>query len=106
ATRTSTRTNTPNIPTSTPTRTPTGTPGTPVAGVVNRVRFFPRNTFANRMVGGIFQGSNTSTTAGFVNLVTVTTQPANNAFTELTFSNSTAFRYLRYLSPNNGFGNV
>jgi hypothetical protein len=124
---TPTRTNTPIGPTLTPTRTststatrtpsgtppgptftptPTNTPGTPVGGVVNRVRFFPRSTFANRMTGGIFQGSNTSQTTGFVNLVTITTQPANNVFTELTFTNTTAYRYLRYLSPNNGFGNV
>ena len=101
-------------PTLTPTRTPTigGPTNTPTptqpttSGVVTRVRFFPRSTFANRMTGGIFQGSNTGTTSGFVNLVTITTQPTNNAWSELTFSNTTAYRYLRYLSPNSSFGNV
>jgi DNA-binding beta-propeller fold protein YncE len=100
-TNTPTRTPTPNGPTFTPTPTQPITPG-----VVTRVRFFPRSTFANRMTGGIFQGSNTGTTSGFVNLVTITTQPTDNAWSELTFSNTTAYRYLRYLSPNAGFGNV
>ena len=97
----------PPVPTSTPTTGPSPTrTTTPTAGAVTRVRFFPRSTFSNRMTGGIFQGSNTSATAGFVNLVTITTQPTEGTWSELTFSNITTYRYLRYLAPTGGFGNV
>src|SRR6185312_12047956 len=32
--------------------------------------------------------------------------PTAGAFTSVTITNATAFRYVRYLAPNSGFGNV
>jgi hypothetical protein len=56
------------------------------------------------MTGGIFQGSSDNT--NWTNLVTVSTQPTDNAWTTLTVSTSTHYRYLRYLSPVGGWCNV
>jgi hypothetical protein len=57
------------------------------------------------MVGGKFQGSNTSSSAGFVDLYTVPSQPTV-AWQEVNLTNTTAHRYLRYLAPGGGHGNV
>jgi hypothetical protein len=72
---------------------------------VTRIRFYPRSTDPNRMVGGKFQGSNTSSSAGFVDLYTVPGQPTV-AWQQVDLTNATAYRYLRYLAPNGGYGNV
>lgn len=68
-----------------------------------KVRFFPRVGFADRMLNGVFQGSNTSSTSGYTDLGTISTQPTDGAWTELNLGN-TSYRYLRYLSPS--YGNV
>lgn len=73
---------------------------------LNRVRFFPRSSFAGRMVGGKFQGSNTSATDGFVDLAKIAAAPAEAAWSELTFANTTVYQYVRYLAPDGAFGNV
>ncbi|MEA5429395.1 cellulose binding domain-containing protein [Arcicella lustrica] len=75
-------------------------------GSINKVRYAPRSTNANRMIGGVFQGSNTADFSNPTTLYTVTTAPTVGVITEQTISNNTPFRYIRYLSPNNGFGNV
>jgi cellulose 1,4-beta-cellobiosidase len=41
-----------------------------------------------------------------VNLLSLTNTPPDSEFTAQVITNTTAFRYVRYLSPNNGFGNV
>src|SRR5216684_8783981 len=63
---------------------------------LNRVRFFPRAGRAADMVGGTIQGSNTSPTTGFVVLATVAAEPVDGDWTELSFTNTTPYRYLRY----------
>jgi hypothetical protein len=73
--------------------------------VVNKLRWYPRASWADRMVGGKFQGSNSSQYDGYVDLYTITTTPAY-AWNEVTISNSTAYRYIRYLGPTNGYTNV
>jgi hypothetical protein len=74
-----------------------------------KIRFFPRSDFVggpDRMVGGKFQGSNSSESTGFVDLYTIPFAPAISSWVELTITDPTTFRYLRYLSPNGGFCNV
>jgi hypothetical protein len=70
---------------------------------VSTVRYYPRSSWAGRMVGGKFQGSNDQ--SAWTDLVTITSTPPY-AWTELAVSNSTGFRYVRYLSPDNGWCNV
>ncbi|CAI6084147.1 right-handed parallel beta-helix repeat-containing protein [Cohnella sp. JJ-181] len=77
------------------------------AKAITKIRFYPRDGQAARMVGGKFQGSNTSSSSGFTDLYTVTTQPANAAWAEVSISNSTPYRYLRYIAAGaNSYGNV
>lgn len=72
----------------------------------NRIRFYPRDGNAARMVNGRFTGNNQGpTNAGFV-LHTVTTTPANGQWVDVTFTNPTVYRYLKYEAPNGSWGNI
>jgi autotransporter-associated beta strand protein len=74
---------------------------------ITAIRFVPRATLAVRMVNGVFQGSNTADfSSGVVELARVNYQPPDNLETTLLVSNSTAFRYLRYVSPDFGYCNL
>ena len=76
------------------------------AQAITKVRFYPRAGQAGRMIGGIFQGSNDPSFAtGVVNLATIATLPPY-AWSEIAVTDTTAFRYVRYLSPANSWGNV
>lgn len=79
--------------------------GSGVAKHVTSITFCPRSGYEIRMVGGKFQGSNTSSSSGFVDLYTVATQPASGC-TTVTVSDPTNYRYLRYVGGTNSYGNV
>ncbi|WP_199613675.1 cohesin domain-containing protein [Paenibacillus alkalitolerans] len=75
------------------------------SAVINQIRFYPRIGFAGRMPGGKFQGSNEGPDTGFVDLYTIPfTPPAG--WNEVTISDPTAYRYLRYVAPDGGYGNI
>ncbi len=77
------------------------------ADTVTSVSFAPRNGYESRMVGGVFQGSNSPQfTSGVTTLYTVTAAPKAGTLTTATVTNTSAFRYVRYLAPNNSYGNV
>jgi hypothetical protein len=81
--------------------------GVGVNNLIGRIRYCPRNTYASRMVGGIFQGDNDGTfTNNPVTLYTITTAPPYNLMTEQTINITNKFRYVRYLGPNNANCNV
>jgi fibronectin type 3 domain-containing protein len=73
---------------------------------VFKVRYAPRPGYGSRMLGGIFQGSNVADFSSVTNLFTITTMPSDNVYTEQNITGSAAFRYVRYLSPNNGYGDA
>jgi autotransporter-associated beta strand protein len=73
---------------------------------VFKIRYAPRSTNASRMVGGVFQGSNVADFSTAKTLYTIKTAPVDGIYTEQTITSTAAYRYIRYLSPNNGFGNV
>ncbi|HEY8401850.1 MAG TPA: Ig-like domain-containing protein, partial [Cytophagaceae bacterium] len=74
--------------------------------IINTIRFYPRATWPGRMVGGKFQGSNVADfSSGVVDLYTINTTPSV-AWTEVTINSNQAFRYVRYLSPANGYCNI
>lgn len=67
---------------------------------VTRVRFLTtRGTHAKDLVGGVFEGSNTSRTEGFELLAKVTSEPAENQWTELKTANQKVYRWLRFVEP-------
>jgi len=73
---------------------------------ITQVRFYPRNTFEYRMTNGKFQGSSTADfSSGVVDLYNITAQPPL-AWSQPAITNTTSFRYVRYLAPENGYGNV
>jgi fibronectin type 3 domain-containing protein len=75
--------------------------------VINQVRFAPRPGWPARMVGGVFQGSNTADfSSGVVNLFTITAAPPVGLFTGQAITNTGAFRYVRYLAPDGTYGDV
>jgi len=80
--------------------------GAGVSNVITQIKYCPRSGYESRMVGGVFQGANQANFSDAVALFTVATQPTAGGFTPVAITNLTAFRYVRYLAPNNGFGNV
>jgi len=77
------------------------------AQVITKVGYVPRPGFAGRMVGGQLQGSNTADfSSGVVTLATVGSAPVEGTLTTQGVSVPDAFRYVRYLGPDQGFCNV
>jgi uncharacterized protein YjdB len=73
---------------------------------INLIRYIPRSDWSGRMVGGKFQGSNVADfSSGVVDLYTVTANPTL-IWNQVTITNSGSFRYVRYLTPPNGYLNV
>jgi len=77
-----------------------------VGAVITEVRYCPRSAFSGRMVGGRFQGANTADFSDVVDLFTVSELPPDGVLTTQSISSAEAFRYVRYLGPDNGYGNV
>jgi hypothetical protein len=73
---------------------------------VTSIRYFPRASFAGRMLNGVFQGSNTNDFSVAVNLYTITSTPPAGVYTTQAITVTNAFSYVRYLAPTNGSGNV
>ena len=77
------------------------------AATVTSIAYAPRRGYENRMVGGLFQGSNSPTfSTGVVDLYTVHAAPKAGVLTTAAVTNTATFRYVRYLSPADGYGNI
>ena len=72
--------------------------GTTLAGRVSTLRFLARSGFSGRMNGGVFQGSNNGTS--WTTLHTLSSDPGA-AWQQVSVSDSTFYRYLRYQNPSN-----
>jgi hypothetical protein len=75
---------------------------------VTKVRFAARAAQEGRMAGGMIQGSNSATfSSGVVTLATINgSQPSGMLTTQLVLNNTTAYRYVRYLGPTDGWCNI
>lgn len=71
----------------------------PRAPICDRVRFFPAKGEEQAMVGGVFEGSNTSQTEGFVKLGGITAAPKAGEWTEVKLNNAKVCRWLQYRGP-------
>ncbi len=80
--------------------------GAGASNLVGVIKYCPRATFNSRMVGGVFQGANDAAFTSPTTLFTITAAPAYSTLTPQLVTVTNAFRYVRYLSPNNGYGNV
>jgi len=75
------------------------------AGLNDKIRFYPRPGFTDRMVGGIFEGTNGDPVTGpYTTIYTVTSNPPL-AWTEVSVSLGN-YRYLRYRGGSGSYGNV
>jgi hypothetical protein len=74
--------------------------------LITSIEYAPRVGWAQRMVGGIFQGSSNASFSGATTLYTITTAPVTGAYTAVSVANPAAYQYVRYLSPNGSFGDV
>ena len=71
----------------------------------DKIRFYPRLEFTDRMVGGVFEGTNDNPESGiYFPIYTITTNPPP-AWSEVNVDLGN-FRYLRYRGPNGSYGNV
>ena len=73
---------------------------------LTRIRFYPRKGFAKRMLKGRFTGSNESRTNDFSTLAEIKDLPAEGQWTEIQLPKPVRYRYIKYESPNGGWGNV
>lgn len=80
--------------------------GSSRASRVTAIRYFPRESWPDRMVGGVFQGANRSDFSDAMELARITASPRPGGYTLLAVDCAQPFRYLRYLSPKGGWGNV
>jgi hypothetical protein len=81
--------------------------GDGMPAVPTMVRYAPRKYAGSRMVGGIFQASNTADfSSGVTDLFSISVAPPDNELTTQIIQSTESFRYFRYLSPTGGYGNV
>jgi len=74
---------------------------------ITSIKYAARQGQASRMVGGKFQGSHTADfSSGVVTLYTISNIPTVGILTEKTINDPGAYRYVRYLGPAYGYGNV
>jgi N-acetylneuraminic acid mutarotase len=76
--------------------------------VITKIGFAPRSGYGSRMVGGVFQGSNTADfSSGVVDLSAIRQTPPSGIINFRNISGTAAYRYVRYLSPaTGGSGNI
>lgn len=79
-----------------------------VPKTVTKIRFFPRRGWTRRMTGGKFQGSDTPDfRADVEDLCVLSSEPKDGQWADVTdIASARAFRYVRYLSPDDGRNNV
>jgi hypothetical protein len=81
--------------------------GAGVSNVIGQINYWPRPGWPSRMLGGYFQGANNAQFLNAVTLFTIATAPPDGGIvTSQTITNTTAFRYVRYVGPANGSCNV
>ena len=76
------------------------------ARVVTQIGFAPRAGYESRMVGGVFQASNSADFSNAVTVYTVGTTPKSGTVTTVAVSAGAAYRYWRYVGPANSNCNI
>jgi hypothetical protein len=77
-----------------------------VERIMTEIRYAPRTNWAQRMPGGQFQGANNEDFSEAETFHTITDEPEYGSLIHVSFENVNAYRYVRYLSPPNSFGNI
>jgi hypothetical protein len=74
--------------------------------VIQRISYSPRPSYESRMVGGVVQGANSADFSDAVTLFTISNQPLAGLLTSANLTNTTSYRYLRYVGPVNSYCDV
>jgi chitobiase/beta-hexosaminidase-like protein len=74
--------------------------------VVTRARVLAAPGQGAALVGGKIVASNTSATNGFVDLASISTAPSEGTWLELSFDNTTPYRYVKYYGPTGSYGSL
>lgn len=75
------------------------------AAIVTAVRYVPRESHPQRMVGGEIRGANDPTLCDSVTLYTITEEPTTKVYTEVSISTTESYRYIYYYSDD-GYCNI
>lgn len=70
------------------------------AAQVSLVRYAPRAEYAERMVGGEIRGANDPTLYDYVTLHTITDEPTEGEYTEVSIETEETYRYIYYYSSS------
>ena len=70
------------------------------------VKFAPRKGYAARMTGGVFQMADQADFSDARTVATISTDPPEGILSQVVVDIPDEARYLRYLSPDGGYGNV
>lgn len=76
------------------------------AQMVDKIKVAARATLEGRSHGMVLQGSNTSTSEGYVDLFTIPDVIPANTLTEYAVNNTAAYRYYRMYSSQDGYCNL
>jgi len=76
------------------------------ARTITGIRYAPRREFPSRMTGGYFQAADNTNFTGAVTLNTISVAPPITNTTEVVLASPVSYRYVRYMSPNGGWGNA
>ena len=77
------------------------------ARTITGIRYAPRREFPSRMIpNGMFQAADNTNFTGAVTLYTITVAPPITNTTEVVLGTPVSYRYVRYMSPNGGWGNA
>lgn len=78
-------------------------PGCPA---LTRVRFYPAEGQARRMLHGRFTGSNEGVTTGFETLAEIKEVPPEHQWTEIRLAAPVRYRFIKYEAPGGSWGNI
>jgi hypothetical protein len=77
------------------------------AKTISQIAFAPRSGYTSRMDGGKFQISTSANfTTGVTTLYTISSAPTAGSLTILNLASTVTARYVRYLGPNGGYGDI
>jgi hypothetical protein len=73
---------------------------------LTRIRFYPADGQAGRMLHGRFTASNEGATTGFETLAEIKEVPQEHRWSELVLPAPALYRFIKYEAPNGSWGNV
>ena len=74
--------------------------------VITEIAYCPRETMQSRLILGVFEGANNPDFGDAIPIFVITETPNYNALTRKNIQTTKAFRYVRYVGPNDSRGNI